>query len=115
MTRCHALPRSWPGDTQAVAAPRPSVPAATKRALVREAGGKCANPGCAGARVHLHHIQAWAVYQTHDGEHMIALCPTCHDAAHGGTLRLDDDTLYRWKQLHRSGARSGHIYVAPGD
>lgn len=46
---------------------------------------------------------------------MIAVCPTCHDAIHHGTLPLDDQTLYSWKQIPRTGAeKRDHIYVEPG-
>jgi hypothetical protein len=94
---------------------RPNVPASTKRALVEQAGGKCANPGCPSRRTHLHHIQDWAVYQAHDQEHLIAICPTCHDAVHHGRLRIEDDTLYRWKQIERPAAPSrDQVYVEPG-
>jgi hypothetical protein len=99
-----------------VADQRPAVPTATKRALRAEAGGKCANPGCAQRRTHLHHIREWAVYQSNDGEHMIALCPTCHDAVHNGALDITDDTLYRWKSIARTdSAKRGHMYVEPAE
>jgi hypothetical protein len=83
--------------------------------LVAEAGGKCANPGCAVRLLEIHHIREWAVYQTHDQKYMIALCASCHDAVTRGDLRLDDKTLYRWKGLVRGpGQSSGHLYVEPG-
>jgi hypothetical protein len=99
-----------------MAATRPSVPAATKRALIREAGRKCANPGCPNRLTDLHHIREWAVYRTHDAEHMIAVCPTCHAHVHRGDLTIDDDTLYAWKRIVRNAATAaGHIYVEPSD
>jgi hypothetical protein len=94
---------------------RPAVSSALKGELVQGAGGKCANPGCANYRTHLHHIQEWAVYQTHDGAHMIAICPSCHDAVHHGPLVIDDDTVYRWKGIKREAEpRRDHVYVEPG-
>lgn len=94
---------------------RPSVPESTKRALRDQAGGKCANPGCSATRTHLHHIREWAVYQSHDGRHMVAICPMCHDAVHSGPLTISDKTLYRWKTISRSAAAErGHLYVEPG-
>ena len=62
-----------------------------------ESGGICSNPGCANSVVEMHHIREWAVYQTHDEEHMIVLCPTCHAAVSRGSLRLSDEALYEWK------------------
>jgi len=88
---------------------------AQKRALIAEAGDKCANPGCANWRVHIHHIKHWAVYKTHDTDHMIAVCPSCHDAIHHGRLHMTDDDLYRWKGLRRSDVvRAAHVYAEPG-
>lgn len=93
---------------------RPSVSVKTKRALIKQAGEKCANPGCSARRTHLHHIRKWEVYRTHDAEHMIAVCPTCHDSIHHGSLPLDDKTLYRWKNLRDEPVEGGHLYVEPG-
>jgi len=67
-------------------------------------------------RTHLHHIEEWAVYETHDGATMIALCPTCHDAVHHGPLEISDETLSQWKGVPRLAAEQirDHIYVEPG-
>src|SRR5436190_22824634 len=95
---------------------RPKVRADVRRRLVDEAGGKCANPGCPTPRTHLHHIAEWAVYQAHDEEEMIAVCPTCHDAIHDGQLEIDDDTIYAWKAIERpKSTRRDHVYVEPGE
>lgn len=84
-----------------------------KRRLLREAGEKCANPGCSAAQTQLHHIQEWHVYQTHDERHMIAICPNCHNAVHHGALEITDETLYSWKSIHREPMTRGHIYIEP--
>jgi hypothetical protein len=94
---------------------RKHLPPKIKMALIREAGRKCANPGCANYRTHLHHIREWAVYQTHDQDHMLAICPTCHDEVHHGKLIIDDDTIYAWKRIKREPTNRDHIYVEPGD
>jgi hypothetical protein len=65
---------------------RPKVTEEVKNRLRTEARGKCANPGCSNVRAHIHHIREWAVYKTHDDQHMIAVCPACHDAIHHGAL-----------------------------
>lgn len=93
---------------------RKGVPKNIKKALIKEVGGKCGNPGCFNYRVHIHHIRQWAVYETHDQTHMIAVCPSCHDTIHHGSLRIDDETLYRWKQIYRSNTEQDHLYVEPG-
>ncbi len=85
-----------------------------KRKLRAEAGEKCANPGCPNYRTHIHHIREWAVYQSNDERHMIAVCPACHDAIHNGELHVDDTTLYQWKKIDRRGLPiRGHLYIEP--
>jgi hypothetical protein len=91
------------------------IPKTIKSQLRDEAGGKCANPGCANWRVHFHHIQHWAVYKTHDASKMIAICPSCHDAVHHGRLPISDETLFAWKSAHQGQMPSDTVplYVAP--
>lgn len=85
-----------------------------KKALIEEAGNKCANPGCPAYLTEGHHIKEWAVYQTNDLKHMIAICGECHDQVHRGVLSIDDETLYLWKKIPRTPYKGGHIYVEPG-
>ena len=95
---------------------RPEISNSIKKRLRAEAGHKCANPGCPNRRTHVHHIREWAVYQTHDEQHMIAVCPSCHDAIHCGAISIDDVVLYQWKSTtRRSDQIRGHIYVEPGE
>jgi HNH endonuclease len=94
---------------------RNKTPQSLKKQLVADAGGKCANPGCPAYRTHIHHIQRWSVYETHDGEHMVAVCPTCHDAIHNGPLLIDDATVRRWKGIERAQAERDHVYVEPAE
>ena len=94
---------------------RPEISNHVKKRLRREAGNKCANPGCPNVRTHLHHIREWAVYATHDAQHMIAVCPTCHDAIHHGSISISDEKIYEWKKITRpqSTVRT-HLYIEPG-
>jgi hypothetical protein len=94
---------------------RTNVPPKLKEELREQAGGKCANPGCPATRTHLHHINEWAVYETHDGEHMIAICPNCHDDVHHGQLVITDETVYAWKHIKRIPNRRDLVYVDPGE
>jgi len=80
-------------------------------ALVKEAGFKCANPGCTNYRTHIHHIRQWAIYQTHDEKYMIAICPSCHDAVKHGSLTIDDKTLIRWKKILRKPVKEDQIFI----
>ncbi len=94
---------------------RPKVPTDTKRALIDEVGGKCANPGCPNRLLQIHHIREWHVYQTHDERHMVAVCAACHDAIHRGNLRITDETLYAWKMIRRSDTHvHTNLWVEPG-
>lgn len=82
-----------------MAAEARSIPRKIREGLLHESNGKCANPGCTNSRVEIHHIRQWSIYKAHDSEHMIAVCPTCHDACHNGTFKISDELLYRWKGL----------------
>lgn len=62
---------------------------------------KCANPRCNNYRTHIYHIKEWSVYKTHDSEHMIAVCLSCHDGIHYRKLKIDDETIYRWKSIKK--------------
>lgn len=97
-----------------MAEPQRKIKPALKRLLIDKAGGKCANPGCSNWRVHIHHIKHWAVYKTHSAADMIAICPSCHDAAHHGRLKISDELLYEWKAVNRPTVPDNvHIYVEP--
>ncbi len=98
--------------------PKPSrnAPPELKERLRAEAGGKCANPGCPTPRTYIHHIDEWHVYQTHNKEDMVAVCPTCHDHIHHGQLPISDEMVRGWKAIHRTGAVvREHFWVEPPD
>lgn len=98
-----------------MAKPRIKISPKMKEKLIKQAGGKCANPGCPTLRTEIHHIRQWAVYQTNDERHMIAICPTCHDAVHTGSLTITDEVLYQWKQIKRPGETTdSYLYIEPG-
>lgn len=79
------------------------IPIDIRRELIKEAGYKCANPGCSTrSRNEFHHIKEWAVYKVHNAEDMIAICPTCHSYVHHGTLEITDEKLYEWKSIIRN-------------
>ncbi len=95
--------------------PSRRIPPKVKSDLISEAGEKCANPGCPNTRVEFHHIQQWAVFKSHNQKDMIAICPTCHDAAHHGKLKITEKTLYEWKKIHRdSTLKRTNIFIEPG-
>jgi hypothetical protein len=93
---------------------RKHIKPAIKRKLIEEAGGKCANPGCKNWKVHIHHIKEWSVYETNDQEILIAVCPSCHDDIHHGSIEISDEVLYRWKKIVRdSKPNTTHLYIEP--
>jgi hypothetical protein len=93
---------------------RTNIPTSLKEQLRKEAGNKCANPGCNILRTHIHHIKHWAIYSTHDDKHMIAVCPNCHDAIHHGKISLKDETIYKWKQIDcPTNIIRDHLYTTP--
>jgi hypothetical protein len=57
---------------------RDSLPTETKRAVLVEAGHRCAIPTCRATTTEIAHIIPWAETQDHSFENLIALCPTCH-------------------------------------
>ncbi|MCX4672404.1 HNH endonuclease [Streptomyces sp. NBC_01381] len=57
---------------------RPDIPTALKRAVLVEAGHRCAIPTCRQTPVELAHITPWTKVKEHTFENLIALCPTCH-------------------------------------
>jgi len=57
---------------------RESIPAETKRAVLVEAGHRCAIPTCRATTTEIAHIVPWAESHDHSFENLIALCPNCH-------------------------------------
>jgi hypothetical protein len=57
---------------------RPPVPTAIKRAVLVEAGHRCAIPTCRATTTEIAHIVPWAETQDDSFENLIALCPNCH-------------------------------------
>jgi len=57
---------------------RDAVPAEVVRAVLVEAGHRCAIPTCRSTTTEIAHIVPWAESHDHSFENLIALCPTCH-------------------------------------
>jgi hypothetical protein len=57
---------------------RDSIPAEIKRAVLVEAGHRCAIPTCRATTTEIAHIVPWAETQDNSFENLIALCPNCH-------------------------------------
>ena len=57
---------------------RDIIPAQVKRAVLVEAGHRCAIPTCRATTTEIAHIVPWAETQDNSFENLIALCPNCH-------------------------------------
>ena len=57
---------------------RDTVPAEVKRAVLVEAGHRCAIPTCRATTTEIAHIVPWAETQDNSFENLLALCPNCH-------------------------------------
>lgn len=57
---------------------RNAIPADVKRAVLVEAGHRCAIPTCRATTTEIAHIVPWAETQDNSFENLIALCPNCH-------------------------------------
>lgn len=79
-------------------AERPPIPAEIRRAVLVEAGHRCAIQQCrSAADVDLHHIVPWEACKTHDPANLIALCPNCHRLA--DRSKIDRKSLLRYKDI----------------
>ncbi|MGW2146645.1 HNH endonuclease [Nonomuraea bangladeshensis] len=77
---------------------RPAIPAELERAVMVEAGHRCAIPTCrAVAPLQIDHIDDWAQVQEHRFENLIVLCANCHGLKGEGPRRLDRRSLKQYK------------------
>lgn len=74
---------------------RPAIPAEIRRAVLVEAGHRCAIPRCGQTELDVHHIIPWETCQTHEYSNLIALCPICHRRAHNGEIDRKSLQLYK--------------------
>ncbi|MFF5568096.1 HNH endonuclease [Streptomyces sp. NPDC012623] len=74
---------------------RPDIPMALKRAVLVEAGHRCAIPTCRQTPVELAHITPWAKVKEHTFDNLIALCPTCHTRFDRG--EMDRKSMLQYK------------------
>ncbi|MEU5130029.1 HNH endonuclease [Streptomyces mobaraensis] len=75
---------------------RPDIPTALKRAVLVEAGHRCAIPTCRQVPVEIAHITAWSQVKQHAFDNLIALCPTCHTRYDKGDI--DRKSVIQYKE-----------------
>jgi hypothetical protein len=74
---------------------RPPIPRALERAVLMEAGHRCAIPTCQQIPVQIAHIVPWARVKDHSFGNLIALCPTDHARYDAG--QIDRKSMYQYK------------------
>jgi hypothetical protein len=84
---------------------RPDIPAELKRAVLVEAGHRCAIPSCRATTTEIAHISPWRDQRVHKFENLIALCPNCHTRFDAGEIDRKSMLMYK----ARLGAMSNHI------
>jgi hypothetical protein len=76
---------------------RDPVPAAVCRAVLVEAGHRCAIPTCRATTTEIAHIVPWSESQDNSFENLIALCPTCH-SRYDQKKEIDRQSIMMYKQ-----------------
>ncbi|KAF0247024.1 MAG: HNH endonuclease domain-containing [Planctomycetota bacterium] len=74
---------------------RQAIPAELKRAVLVEAGHRCAIPTCQSSTTEIAHIEPWAKVQEHSFENLIALCPNCHTRYDKGEIDRKSMQIYK--------------------
>ena len=74
---------------------RTAIPAEIRRAVLVEAGHRCAIPRCGQTELDIHHIIPWETCQKHEYSNLVALCPVCHRRAHNGEIDRKSLDLYK--------------------
>ena len=75
---------------------RPAIPAETKRAVLVEAGHRCAIPTCRSTPTEIAHIVPWSESMNNCFTNLIALCPNCHTRA-DQSKEIDRKSLKMYK------------------
>lgn len=75
---------------------RPAIPTEIRRAVLIEAGHRCAIPRCNQTELDVHHIVPWETCRKHEYSNLIALCPLCHRRVHNGDI--DRKALHIYKE-----------------
>jgi hypothetical protein len=74
---------------------REHIPTTVKRAVLVEAGHRCAIPTCRQIPVEIAHIVPYAKTRNNSFENLIALCPTCHTRFDAN--QIDRQSMHQYK------------------
>jgi hypothetical protein len=76
---------------------RDYIPAKVKRAVLVEAGHRCAISTCRATTTEIAHIVPWAKSKNNSFENLIALCPSCH-TRFDQKKEIDEKSIRMYKQ-----------------
>jgi hypothetical protein len=85
---------------------RPAIPRPLARAVLVEAGHRCAIPTCRATTTEISHIVPWSEVREHTLENLIALCPNCHSRYDRGEIDRRSMVMYK-RNLGLLGSRYG--------
>ncbi len=91
---------------------RPAIPAEIRRAVMVEAGHRCAIPRCGQTEIDIHHIVPWEKCKKHEYANLIALCPVCHRRAHKREIDRKSLLMYKENLATEFGANDSGSYEA---
>lgn len=74
---------------------RPPIAKEIERAILMEAGHRCAIPTCKQVPVEIAHIVPWGKVKEHTFDNLISLCPTCHTRFDKG--EIDRKSMMQYK------------------
>lgn len=74
-----------------------TIPAAIKHHVLAKTNSTCAFPGCTKPYEILHHTDRFAMYYTHDPNHIIPLCKAHERLAHLGLIENENQSPENWK------------------
>lgn len=92
---------------------RPAIPTEIRRAVLVEAGHRCAIPRCNQTELDIHHIVPWETCRKHEYSNLIALCPICHRRVHNGDIDRKALHIYKENLSKEFGIHDNGTFQAP--
>ena len=93
---------------------RDAIPAEVKRAVLVEAGHRCAISTCRATTTEIAHIEPWAETKDHSFDNLIALCPNCH-TRYDANKEIDRKSMRMYKEALKTSRQTFAETVFLGD
>jgi hypothetical protein len=74
---------------------RPNIPRRLRRAVLVEAGHRCAIPTCRATTTEIAHAVPWSEVREHTFDNLIVLCPNCHSRYDKGEIDRQSMLMYK--------------------